>query len=79
VSTSAPRARLVDAFTGAKAPDKFFESLSEADDFIRRSDGVCELQARVDELQAEVAELRTLLAVARSERDVARAEGRRGW
>jgi len=53
--TSAPRTRIVDALTGRKSPERFFKSLSEADDFIRRSDGNA---TELDRLARDNAKLR---------------------
>lgn len=51
--TSAPRARIVDALSGQKAPARFFQALSEADNLCAELDTLRELQTRVDELAAE--------------------------
>ena len=54
MTTTAPRARLVDALTGTKAPAKFFEALSEADETVAELTDLAEenarLRHRVDEL-----------------------------
>lgn len=62
MNTSAPRARLVDALSGEKAPDRFFKALSEADNFVREIDSLRELQCRIAELEAENRELKQQLA-----------------
>lgn len=50
---TAPIARRVDMLSGEVAPTKYFQALSEADDFVREMDGLRELQTRVQELEAE--------------------------
>ena len=73
MSTSAPRVRTVDAFTGARPPTTFFRALSEADSF-------CERAESVDGLRAENAALRERLADVESElREHRRTGLRRGW
>ena len=58
MSTSAPKSRTVEAFTGTRTP--IFQALSEADNFVREiadverlRDENAELQIRVDELTSE--------------------------
>lgn len=64
MSTRAPLARTVDALTGARTPEKFFESLSEADNFCAELDGLRETQTRLAELEAENAATREAFAAA---------------
>jgi chromosome segregation ATPase len=51
--TSAPRARIVDALTGARAPDKFIAALSEADNLCAELDTLREIQCRLAEVEAD--------------------------
>lgn len=80
---SAPATRRIDALTGAKAPEAFFRSLSEADEFCRENAEVTRLRIENQQLRDSVNEIGCLLqetqralAEARAERDHLR--GRRG-
>lgn len=83
---NAPAARRIDALTGARAPEVFFRSLSEADEFCRENAAVERLRIENQQLRDSVNEIGCLLqttqqalAAARAERDAwrAKAQGRR--
>lgn len=57
----APAARRVDMLSGDVAPTKYFQALSEADQFVREVDTLRESQTRNQELEAENADLRRQL------------------
>jgi hypothetical protein len=80
---TAPPARRVDMLNGHKAPDKYFQALSEADEFIRQLDRGTVAQADADDaaetiggllherdgLACRVQELETELDARTTERD----------
>jgi uncharacterized coiled-coil DUF342 family protein len=81
VTTSAPRARLVDALSGTKAPSKFFQALSEADKHVALAaeleavrDERDEALVRADELWQTVCDQSVELNALRAQLDRARAE-----
>lgn len=84
---SAPLVRRVDMLTGAKAPDKFFQALSEADESISLCLDADRLRDENRELSLRVAELELALHTVKAERDSARQErdtakaraARTGW
>lgn len=59
---SAPNIRHIDALTGARPPEGFFQALSEADHF-------CERDSRIAALEAENRDLRAKLAAFRGAGD----------
>lgn len=67
--SAAPHQRRVDMLTGAKAPDAFFNALSEATEFCRELDDLRAKQCRIDELEAENRELRARVAAYRGAGD----------
>ena len=78
---TAPNIRTVDALTGERAPEKFFQALAEADARIaddRDADALRaeneELRCRVDELLLEKAELQMELSERRAELSAARQQ-----
>lgn len=81
MTTSAPRARIVDALTGSRAPTKFFQALSEADEHIALAaeleavrDERDEARVRAQELWAQVCDQSAELNALRAQLDRARAE-----
>lgn len=69
----APPARLVNALDGKKAPKKYFDALSEADNFVAERDDLAEenarLRHRVDELDGIAGVLLEEKAALKAERD----------
>jgi chromosome segregation ATPase len=86
---TAPNVRRVDMLTGQVAPTKYFEALSEADNFVREIDDLRELQCRVQELESENTDLSerlldlqeahatTLGLLAQARREIARIKSER--
>lgn len=81
MTTSAPRARPVDALTGSKAPTKFFQALSEADEHVALAaeleavrDDRDEARVRAQELWVQVCDQSAELNALRAQLDRARAE-----
>jgi chromosome segregation ATPase len=87
--TSAPLVRTVDALTGQVAPTKYFQALSEADDYCKELDGLRELQTRLAEVESENTDLSerlldlqeahatTLGLLAQARREIARIKSER--
>lgn len=81
MTTSAPRARIVDALSGKRAPTRFFQALSEADEHVVLAaeleavrDERDEALVRAQELWAQVCDQSGELNALRAQLDRARAE-----
>ena len=74
MSTSAPNSRLVDALTGEKAPDEFFDALAELDELHSLRTRVAELEGALKLAGQDLAHADVLMGRLIAERDTLRSD-----